>query len=90
MHYTVAYDIVDDKRRNKVAKILKDFGHRIQYSIFECNTDRRALLRLRNRLEKAIDLQEDTITFYYLCTACEKQIDRIGLTKGLDKQSYIV
>ena len=51
MHYTVAYDITDDKRRNRVAKILKDFGTRIQYSVFECNTDRRALLRLRNRLE---------------------------------------
>ena len=32
MHYTVAYDITDDKRRNKVAKILKDFGSRIQFS----------------------------------------------------------
>ena len=45
MHYTVAYDITDDKRRNRVAKILKDFGTRIQYSVFECDTDRRALLR---------------------------------------------
>lgn len=90
MHYTVAYDITDDKRRNRVAKILKDFGTRIQYSVFECDTDRRALLRLQDRLEKAIDLQEDTITFYHLCTACEKQIDRIGRKKGLANQSYIV
>lgn len=90
MHYTVAYDITDDKRRNKVAKILKDFGTRIQYSVFECNTDRRALLRLQSRLEKAIDLGEDTIIFYHLCTACEKQIDRIGAKNEFDKQSYIV
>ncbi len=90
MHYTVAYDITDDKRRNRVAKILKDFGNRIQYSVFEFNTDRRALLRLRNKLEKIIDFREDTITFYHLCTACERRIDRIGLKKGLDKQSYIV
>ena len=59
-------------------------------TVFECNTDRRALLRLQNRLEQAIDLQEDTITFYHLCAACEKQINRIGVKKGLDKQSYIV
>ena len=81
MHYTVAYDITDDKRRNRVAKVLKDFGTRIQYSVFECNTDRRALLRLQNRLEKAIDADEDTVTFYHLCATCEKQIDRIGLKK---------
>ena len=90
MYYTVAYDITDDKRRNRVAKILKDFGTRIQYSVFECDTDRRALLRLRNRLEKVINFKEDTITFYHLCAACEKQIDRIGLKKGIDKHSYIV
>ena len=90
MHYTVAYDITDDKRRNRVAKVLKDFGTRIQYSVFECNTDRRALLRLQNRLEKAINSDEDTVTFYHLCATCEKQIDRIGLKKGLDKKSYIV
>ena len=90
MHYTVAYDITNDKRRNRVAKILKDFGTRIQYSVFECNTDRRALLRLQSQLEKVVDFAEDTITFYHLCAACEKQITRIGLKKGLDNQSYIV
>lgn len=90
MYYTVAYDITDDKRRNKVAKILKDFGTRIQYSVFECDTDRRALLRLQSQLEKVVNFSEDTITFYHLCSACEKQIDRIGLKKGLDNQSYIV
>ena len=90
MYYTVAYDITDDKRRNKVAKILKDFGTRIQYSVFECDTNRRAFLRLQSRLEKAIDLQVDTITCYHLCATCEKQIDRIGVKKGLDRQSYIV
>ena len=90
MHYTVAYDITDDTRRNSVAKILKDFGTRIQYSVFECNTDRRALLRLQDRLAKAIDSGEDTVTFYHLCATCEKQIDRIGLKKGLDQRSYIV
>ena len=45
---------------------------------------------LQSRLEKVIDFGEDSITFYHLCAACEKQIDRIGLKKGLDTQSYIV
>ena len=66
MHYTVAYDITNDKRRNKVAKILKDFGMRVQYSVFECSIDRRAFLRLQNRLQKTMNLKEDTITFYHL------------------------
>ncbi len=90
MHYTVAYDITDNNRRIRVAKILQDFGTRIQYSVFECNTDRRAFLRLQHRLQNTIDTTEDSLTFYHLCTTCEKQIKRIGVKKGLDKLSYIV
>ena len=52
MFYAVAYDITDDRRRNAVAKILLDFGTRIQYSLFECNTDKRAYLRLQDRIQE--------------------------------------
>ncbi len=34
MFYVVAYDISDDRRRTKVAKILEDFGDRAQYTDF--------------------------------------------------------
>ncbi len=30
MFVVVSYDIVDDRRRNKVCKTLKDFGARVQ------------------------------------------------------------
>ncbi len=90
MFYAVAYDITNDRRRNAVAKILLDFGTRIQYSIFECNTDRRAYLRLQDRLQDAINPKEDAVTFYHLCRSCEKGIERIGIKKGIDKAAYIV
>ena len=90
MFYAVAYDITNDRRRNQVAKILLDFGKRIQYSLFECNTDRRAYLRLQDRLQDAIYPKEDTVTFYHLCRSCEKGIERIGVKKGIDKAAYIV
>ena len=90
MYYTVAYDITNDRRRNAVAKILLDFGARIQFSVFECNTDRRAYLRLQDRLQDAINPNEDTVTFYHLCRSCEKGIERIGVDKGIDNTVYIV
>ena len=90
MYYTVAYDITNDRRRNAVAKILLDFGSRIQFSVFECNTDRRAYLRLQDRLQDAINPKEDTVTFYHLCRSCEKGIERIGVDKGIDNTVYIV
>ena len=90
MYYTVAYDIANDRRRNAVAKILLDFGARIQFSVFECNTDRRAYLRLQDRLLGAINPNEDTVTFYHLCRSCENGIERIGVDKGIDNTVYIV
>ncbi|MDE0301294.1 MAG: CRISPR-associated endonuclease Cas2 [Candidatus Poribacteria bacterium] len=90
MLYAVAYDITNDRRRNQVAKILLDFGRRIQYSLFECNTDRRAYLRLQDRLQDAINPKKDTVTFYHLCRSCEKGIERLGIEKGIDTAAYIV
>lgn len=31
----VSYDVVDDRRRTKVMKTLKNFGAHVQYSVFE-------------------------------------------------------
>lgn len=55
MHYTLAFDTTDDKHRNKFAKILKDFGKRVKYNVFECNIERRACLRLQDWSEKGHD-----------------------------------
>ena len=90
MYYIVAYDITNDRRRNQVAKILKDFGQRTQYSVFECQISRHAYLRLQDRLKDAINRKEDSVTFYSLCQSCQKHIERMGTGKGLDKKSYII
>jgi len=90
MYYVVAYDITDDRRRNRILKILKDFGVHIQYSVFECNTDRRAYLRLKERLSDAMHPEEDSMTFYHLCRSCKNGMERMGVKKGLDKKSYVV
>lgn len=61
--YLVAYDIADDRRRTRIAKILERYGDRVQYSVFivECVPAR--LLRLRASLEKTLQRDEDSILF---------------------------
>lgn len=41
--YTVVYDITAHRERRKVEKTLKDFGFRIQKSVFECRMNKRSL-----------------------------------------------
>lgn len=91
VYLVVAYDITDDKRRNRIAKVLEDYGDRVQYSVFECNIAQKHFLRMKDRLEKIMNLDEDSIIFYHLCRSCEIEIERIGVEKRrLSKENYIV
>jgi CRISPR-associated protein Cas2 len=79
MFVVVSYDIVDDGRRTKVCNTLKDFGTRVQYSVFECELDAAALKRLGDRLGRLIEKNEDSVRFYFLCQACLPRIRVLGL-----------
>ena len=39
----VSYDIHDDKTRTKFGKLLKKYGRRIQYSVFEIKNSQRII-----------------------------------------------
>jgi CRISPR-associated protein Cas2 len=78
MFYLVSYDIPDDKRRTKLAKTLKDFGDRVQYSVFECILDANLLERMKEKITGLIDESEDSVRIYDLCAGCEKNIVIIG------------
>jgi len=62
--HLVSYDIIEDKRRNKVSKLLKDYGIRVQYSVFEIFVDQKKLVTIANRLEKLINTKTDSVRIY--------------------------
>lgn len=78
MRYIISYDIPDDKRRLKIAKILLDYGPRVQYSVFEVQADAKALDRLRHRITAEVAPAEDSVRIYPICAACEGRIEIIG------------
>ena len=78
MQVVVSYDISDDKRRTKIHKALKSYGQWMQYSVFECVLTQTEYTRLRNRLNKLIKPEEDSIRFYFLCECCQQKVERIG------------
>ena len=78
MFYLVSYDIPDDKRRTKLAKAIKDFGDRVQYSVFECLLDDGLFIQMTDRITSIIDINDDSVRIYKMCGSCEKQIQIIG------------
>ncbi|MFN3479762.1 MAG: CRISPR-associated endonuclease Cas2 [Thermodesulfovibrionales bacterium] len=77
-YIVVAYDITDDKRRNKICDILSGYGTRVNYSVFECFLDEKNIQRLKSRITKHLKKGEDTVLYYYLCKDCLEKIERVG------------
>jgi len=46
--------------------------------VFECSLTATQYAKLRNRLNKLIKEQEDSIRFYFLCECCQQKVERIG------------
>lgn len=59
--YVVAYDIADDRRRDKVYRAMLGFGDWAQYSVFFCELNDRELVRLRRRIRELIDEKQDQV-----------------------------
>ena len=88
MFLTVTYDCSNDKRRNRVSKILLDYGYRVQYSVFEVELDARRFQEMHDRLLGAIDATEDSIRIYRICERCLEQT-RIHGVRGLTNQERL-
>ena len=86
----VSYDIVDDKRRTKLAKRLCDFGKRVQYSVFECDLTKEQLQDMTQQALKQIDEEEDSLRIYRICHTCASEILSYGIKQGWEEDDVIV
>lgn len=78
MVYFISYDIAHPKRLSKVAKVLENFGIRIQYSFFECEMEKEQLEELKLRLKEIINKKEDSLRIYPLCEDCLRETSSLG------------
>jgi CRISPR-associated protein Cas2 len=79
MLYVVSYDIANDRRRTRVHSALTGYGAWVQYSVFECFLNHKQRLLMEGRLRKEINMQEDTVRIYGLCSACTTKVEVLGL-----------
>lgn len=91
MFLLVCFDIVEDRPRAKVAKILKEYGQRIQKSVFECtDISEEKYLKLKDRLEGCVDSSEDTIRYYFICRKCLQKMEFTGIGEFPSKNNFMV
>lgn len=92
MNMIVAYDIANPRRLNKVACVIKDYGIRVQKSIFEVSVDLKHFVEMKSRIEKIIDTSKDGVKYFPLCEKCIGTLEIIG--KGIfidpDEEYYVL
>jgi CRISPR-associated protein Cas2 len=59
--YLIAYDIREPKRLRQVCKTMEEHGERLQYYVFICDLSRTELIHARARVERQMDLTEDSV-----------------------------
>jgi CRISPR-associated protein Cas2 len=95
MFVIVSYDVATDegkgqRRLRRVAKACKDFGQRVQYSVFECIVDPAQWTRLKERLISEIDPEKDSLRFYYLGSNWQHRVEHVGAKAALDQEGPLI
>jgi CRISPR-associated protein Cas2 len=95
MMVLVSYDVATTdeggpRRLRRVAKICKDYGQRVQYSVFECLVDPAQWTLLRKKLEDQIDLTKDSLRYYFLGANWEKRVEHVGAKPTFNQEGPLI
>ena len=74
----------------KVAKECVNYGQRVQNSVFEVDVDYGTFLKLKDRLMKIIDEEQDSLRFYYLGNNWKRRVEHIGAKETYDPEGSLI
>jgi CRISPR-associated protein Cas2 len=85
----ISYDIENDKKRRKISNQLKDYGIRVQYSVFEVKVSKEEyntmveglMLIFNTNIEK-----RDSLRIYKLCSNCCEKVVSYGEFIDIDNK----
>jgi CRISPR-associated protein Cas2 len=95
MMVLITYDVNTEtkegkKRLSKVAKVCLNHGQRVQNSVFECVLDPTILKNMQIKLGKIIDLEKDSIRFYFLGNNWRGKIEKMGRETSFDVEGTLM
>jgi len=83
-------DAAGRRRLRRIARATKDFGQRVQLSVFECDVDPAQWVALRARLLAEIDPAVDSLRFYHLGSGRQRRVEHVGAKPALDLDGPLV
>jgi len=95
MMVLVSYDVSTSsasgqKRLRRLAKACRDYGQRVQYSVFEIEVDFAQWTFLKSKLCDLIDPEQDSLRFYYLGKNWQTKVEHVGAKAVLDLNGPLI
>lgn len=95
MQFLVCYDIATDtpagrRRLRQVAQACKNYGQRVQKSVFEVKVNEFHYAKLEHALLKIIDKKEDSLRIYKLPEPREKHVKVFGWDHWQDFEQPLI
>lgn len=95
MMILVSYDVSTvssggERRLRRIAKACRDYGQRVQFSVFEVEVDHARWTLLKQSLCDLIDPETDSLRFYFLGNEWQRKIEHIGAKPNLDLNGPLV
>jgi CRISPR-associated protein Cas2 len=84
--HLVTYDVRDDARLRRVARLLEGYGERLQYSVFRCRLGEVELQRLRWELTRLVG-DEDDLLFVPICDHCAGGVASLHARQPWDRDT---
>lgn len=89
MMMLVTYDVstIEEggaRRLRRVAKACRDYGQRVQFSVFEIEVDPAQWTMLKSALETIIDPEHDSLRYYYLGSNWRRRVEHVGAKPATD------
>jgi len=84
--FLIAYDICDPKRLRQVCKTMEEYGERLQYSVFICDLSRTELVHARAKVEREMELTEDSVVIVDLGDVTAARFTFVGRRRPLPDQ----
>lgn len=72
------------RRLRRVAKACRDYGQRVQFSVFEIEVDPAQWAMLKAKLEGLIDRDQDSLRYYYLGANWRRRVEHVGAKAATD------
>ena len=91
----ITYDVNTEdakgrKRLRKVAKQCVNYGQRVQNSVFECILDPGQCKLLKAQLLDIIDVERDSLRFYYLGSNYSNKIEHYGTKEVFAQEGVLI